>query len=319
MRDFTTMQTKAKKLWRVVEVKASEEAVEAVEFGLNEAGACGTEVTKILGNLPSVEIVESKSLKASESEIVSIRAYFQDLTIRKAAVLPFIQRALKIYGFDEGSLIKSVKCFSIADKDWLRVWKKHWKPVETAKFIIMPSWRRGKTATSKEVIYIEPGMAFGTGTHETTQLCLKAIEQFFAPGMSFLDVGTGTGILAIAASKISPNSKIVACDIDQEAIAQAKKNAELNRTNNIEFYVGSVNDAPETSAESSSFDFVCANLTLETILPILPLLIEKSRKFLVLSGILREQRKAIEERLRKHNTSVETLGEWISIKVRFKC
>jgi ribosomal protein L11 methyltransferase len=305
----------SKKFWRVIEVKILKEAVEAVEFGLNQAGAVGTEITwqaPKIGASEGLEVAEiSKANEKSRDEIVSVRAYFQTLNIKKADVLPYLQKAMEIYSFAD-TAIKGVRCFSIADKDWLRAWKKYWKSVETEKFIILPSWRKpksvenlksiinSKTAELKKMIFIEPGMAFGTGTHETTQLCLRAIEQSFKPGMSFFDVGTGTGILAIAASKISPNSRIVACDIDGEAINQAKRNAELNKTNKIEFYVGSITE------ETTSFDFISANLTIDTILPILPLLIQKSRKFLVLSGILEEQRRKIEEKLEEYGVERKT-------------
>ena len=90
----------------------------------------------------------------------------------------------------------------VADEDWLGEWKKSWQPVAVGeRFLIAPPWSVIDDARDRIVIRIEPGMAFGTGTHETTRLCLSAIEEYFA-GESFLDVGTGTGILAIAAAKL---------------------------------------------------------------------------------------------------------------------
>jgi len=133
--------------------------------------------------------------------------------------------------------------------------------------------------------------------------------------MSFLDVGTGTGILAIAVAKFQiQNSKfrIIGCDTDFDSIKIAKENAELNETENIEFFVGSI------STETPKFDFVCANLTVEVILPILPLLIEKSKNILILSGILKEQEDLIVNELDKFqisNLKIETAGEWISVLI----
>ena len=172
-------------------------------------------------------------------------------------------------------------------------------------------------------------MAFGTGTHETTRLCLQAIGENFQSEMSFLDVGTGTGILSIAAAKLRDKSldfqnteaksqaskSFEACDTDSTSIKIARENAELNEVDEINFYVGSISDA------TPSFDLVCANLTIDVILPILPILIKKTEKLLVLSGILKEQKNLITEELKKleiDNAKIETLGEWISVLVERK-
>ena len=107
-------------------------------------------------------------------------------------------------------------------------------------------------------------MAFGTGTHETTRLCLKAIEKHFRGG-SFLDVGTGTGILAIAAARMFPQARIEGCDIDSEAIEIAKENAHLNdAAEHIAFSIGSVDE------QTASASLVCANLTAPVIVDLLP-------------------------------------------------
>jgi len=166
-------------------------------------------------------------------------------------------------------------------------------------------------------------MAFGTGTHETTRLCLKAIEENYA-GESFLDVGTGTGILAIAASKIKSkvrnpqsavaedltHSSFLACDTDADSIKIARENAEINNVFGVDFYIGSIDvDTPQ-------FDFVCANLTADVIVPLLPLLATKHKKTLLLSGILSEQTDWVTAELKKfqiENVKIETDGEWISI------
>jgi ribosomal protein L11 methyltransferase len=232
---------------------------------------------------------------------------------------------LKIYGFSSGA-IKNIDSRKIGNVDWLFEWKKHWKPTEIDKFIVAPTWETIENS-SKIVIYIEPNMAFGTGTHETTRLCLQAIGENYQGEMSFLDVGTGTGILSIAAMKfkiqdsrfkiqdsIAENAnRFWACDTDATSIEIAKENAELNDVAEINFYVGSI------SVETPSFDFVCANLTADVILPILPILIEKSNTFLILSGILKEQENSITQELNRlgvYNVKIETLGEWISVMIK---
>jgi ribosomal protein L11 methyltransferase len=156
-------------------------------------------------------------------------------------------------------------------------------------------------------------MAFGTGTHETTRLCLTASEKYFNGG-SFLDVGTGTGILAIAAAKLFPNARVEAVDTDAQAIEIARENARLNEVaQTIVFSVGTVNDA------TASADLVCANLTADVISSILPQLIGATCGRLVVSGILDVQLEAMRARLHECGVPepLEVLndGEWIALIV----
>jgi ribosomal protein L11 methyltransferase len=179
------------------------------------------------------------------------------------------------------------------------------------RFIIAPPWSEIPVAVDRLVIRIEPGMAFGTGTHETTRLCLAAIERHFDGG-SFLDVGTGTGILAIAAAKLFPGARVAACDTDAEAIGIAAENAQLNRVPDIVFCVGSVEEGRTASA-----DCVCANLTADMITQILPALIGATCGRLILSGILDTQRDSVLTRLQELGVSeapeVTSEGEWVCI------
>lgn len=289
---------KANEKWFALEITADSAVSEAVEFALNELESLGTEIN---------------NLGKNQDENLNIIGYFKQ-KIDEESIQNALNYSLEIYGFSADS-VKKTDWREIEDQDWLAEWKKHWKPTETEKFVIAPTWEKVKS-TKKIVIRIEPSMAFGTGTHETTKLCVKAVEENYKGKWSFLDVGTGTGILAIAAAKMqNANSKnqITGCDTDADSIAIAKENAEINHVKNINFYVGSI------SEETPIFDFVCANLTADVILPLLPLLLEKSRKMLILSGILKEQENLIIENLKQINlkkTEIETNGEWISIKIQ---
>ena len=156
-------------------------------------------------------------------------------------------------------------------------------------------------------------MAFGTGTHETTRLCLAAIEKHFT-GESFLDVGTGTGILAIAAAKLFPRALIEACDTDEEAVLIARENARLNNVaEQASFRVGTVDN------ETASANLVCANLTADVILPLLPALVGAACGRLILSGILDSQLQLVISRLDELGIAgpleVCADGEWIAIVV----
>ncbi len=283
--------------WYSIEIKVETNAAEAIEFALNELDALGTEINN-LGKKPT--------------ETLTVIGYFNEKPDDQTLTFQ-ISNALRIYDFTDAAL-KQFVWRDVENQDWLAEWKKYWKPTVTARFIIAPIWEKVEN-TEKIVIRIEPSMAFGTGTHETTRLCLKAIEENYDGKMSFLDVGTGTGILAIAAVKLQvPGSapQIFGCDTDEDSIKIATENAQINETPNIEFSIGSI------SGETPVFDFVCANLTADVILPILPWLIEKSKNILVLSGILKEQEELIVAELKKFqisNFKIETDGEWISLIV----
>ena len=258
------MSNQNPKLWYALAVEVETQAREAVEYGLMEAGALGTE------------------LDEEDGECRRVTAYF-DLEPDRERVRRELAEALRIYNLPSSS-VRDMNLREIEDRDWLGEWKKNWQPAVVGRFIIAPPWTEIKSANQRIVIRIEPGMAFGTGTHETTRLCLKAIEKYFRGG-SFLDVGTGTGILAIAAAKLFPAARIEACDTDAEAIEIARENARLNDVpEQIAFRVGSIGDEAIASA-----DLVCANLTADAISPLLPALIVVSCGRLILSGILDSQ------------------------------
>ncbi|MGZ8843264.1 MAG: 50S ribosomal protein L11 methyltransferase [Pyrinomonadaceae bacterium] len=283
------------KTYFAAEVIVSADAREAVEYGLMEAGALGTET------------------RDSGSEQL-VTGYF-DRQFDLDEVRATLVEAWRVYNLAAGEF-RELKVQAVPDRDWLAEWKKSWQPVEIGRFLVAPPWSElpaglGPSA-HRIVIRINPGMAFGTGTHETTRLCLKAIEKYFRGG-SFFDVGTGTGILAIAAAKMSPDARIEACDTDAEAIEIAKDNARLNEAGDqIDFRVGSVQE------QTASADLVCANLTAPVIVELLPLLIGATCGRLVLSGILDSQVEMVESRLGELGANVLEVdqdGEWVALVV----
>jgi ribosomal protein L11 methyltransferase len=288
----STREDRSVQLWYALDVEIEAAAREAVEYALMEAGALGTETNK------------------AEDKLVRVTGYF-DHTPNRESVRSELADALRIYDLPSSS-VRQMNAREVADEDWLGEWKKSWQPVEVGqRFIIAPPWAEIANEHERIVIRIEPGMAFGTGTHETTRLCLAAIEKYFSGG-SFLDVGTGTGILAIAAAKLFPDARIEACDTDPEALSIARANARLNGVaEKIAFRVGTVEEA------TASADVVCANLTADTIASILPSLLSVTCGHLILSGILDTQAEAIKARLLECGGSApfEIIqdGEWIAL------
>jgi ribosomal protein L11 methyltransferase len=244
--------------------------------------------------------------------LIRLVAYFEAVPEREE-VRGALFDALRIYALPSSS-VREMELREVADRDWLGEWKKSWQPARVGRrFLIAPPWSEIPDTEGRVVIRIEPGMAFGTGTHETTRLCLAAIEKYFT-GESFLDVGTGTGILAIAAAKLFPSARIEACDTDAEAIEIARENARLNDVaERVNFSVGTIE---ETTA---SANLVCANLTADVIVPLLPSLVGATCGRLILSGILDSQTELVRTRLHELGITeppeVATDGEWVAIIV----
>lgn len=294
------------KIWHTLTITVEADAVEAIEFALNSLGSIGTEIN-FLGR--------------SETDSREIIGYFESLPDSEI-VRQEIDYSLGVYSL-RPECVRNVKTGVLQEADWLSEWKKHWKPTRTGRFVIAPPWE-DIPESQDLVIRIEPNMAFGTGTHETTRLCLASIEKNYFPNETFLDVGTGTGILAIAAAMLAlakPDTErksatvpaILACDTDADSVKIASENAALNRIDEyIEFREGSID------SRVPRFDFVCANLTADVILPLLPQLLSKTGRFLVLSGILAEQENSMVTALGGlgiENPSINRLGEWISVGV----
>ena len=236
--------------WYALDVEIEPAAGEAVEYALIEAGASGTEATTDL------------------TDGTRITAYFGQVPDRER-VREELFEALRIYELPSSS-VRDMNVREVEQRDWLEEWKKNWQPVEVGRFIIAPPWSEIDETQNHCVIRIEPGMAFGTGTHETTRLCLAAMQSYYEGG-SFLDVGTGTGILAIAAAACAPAAHVEAFDTDEDAIRIARENAVLNGVaDRINFHSGSIDE------QTSSADFICANLTADVIAKLLPTLVALS-------------------------------------------
>ena len=210
----------------------------------------------------------------------------------------------------------------IIDEDWMASWKKHYHPIPIGKrLLILPAWIK-EDQPGRTAVRIDPSMAFGTGTHPTTQLCLEVVEQYVRPGDMVIDVGCGSGILSIAAVKLGA-SHVLGVDIDRAAIQATRENADANGTvGQIEVGVGSVNEI-----RSGTFSIRQATLVLANILaPVIIRLFDAGLADLVehggllaLSGILADQSPDVEAAAVEHGlTFVECKqsGDWVVVVFR---
>jgi len=264
------------KSWVEVRVEIPDSLAEAVANFLIELGSPG--------------VIQEKARGPSGRKRECVVAYF-------SRARSFISKEKKIRAY-LSSLSQSGRNFSlrrrvIQEEKWAEAWKDNFKPMHvTPRLVIKPPWEEYSGKNGEIVIEIDPGMAFGTGTHPSTRMCLQALEELipsFPQGPTVLDVGTGSGILAIAAQKLGAR-KVLAIDIDPVAIDCARKNAAANHAKRlIDFQVGYLGRLRR------GFDIVAANLLPQELLKLAPLLAKRvnSQGCLITSGILRGQKKEI--------------------------
>ena len=219
----------------------------------------------------------------------------------------------KIFNCDIGTWDVTIKKQEIVD--WSKKWKEHWKPTKISnRIVICPTWETYTKKDDEIIVNIDPGNAFGTGTHATTQLCVKACEKYMQQNSTIADIGCGSGILAICAKKLGA-TKADAVDTDETAVETAKINAKINNENDINFQT-----ATSDVLNSEQYDFVFANIlhnVLADIMPDLKRIMKKGAK-IVLSGILDGKEDVVIKAIEQNNMKIieETRQtEWIAFIV----
>jgi len=247
-----------------------------------------------------------------DSSRVTLGGYFEE-SARPDEITRDLEARARTAGL---SPIRDISVSLVADEDWMKKWKEGFEPIEIGeRLMVAPSWSL-PLESDRLVVQIDPGLAFGTGTHESTRLCLEAIERYWR-GDSMLDVGTGTGILSIAAAKLVPASSIIAIDIDPQAVEVARENCVIN---GVSQQVKTVEAEPRRFMPAS-FDLVVANLTAEVIVNLLADLkgCLASAGILLLSGILDELGPDVERALAESRLTLierREAGEWILLAAR---
>lgn len=208
----------------------------------------------------------------------------------------------------------------VQQQNWMEAWRQHYKPLTIGeRLMVVPAWMDVETG-NRIPIRIEPGMAFGTGVHPTTQLSLQLVEKYVKPGLSVFDIGSGSAILAIAATKLGA-TPVVAVDNDPEALSNAQENARLNHTQ-IAVGVGSVANVLAGTYGAKQADVVVANI----LAPILIRLLDEglgdlvaSGGVLLLSGILAEQEAAMKAVLANKGFKIieeRRIDDWLGLAVQ---
>lgn len=205
----------------------------------------------------------------------------------------------------------------IENQDWSQKWKEQWDVTKVSdKITVVPTWIEYEPKDDEIIIKLDPGCAFGTGTHPTTQLCMKAIEKHMKPNSDMADIGMGSGILAICAKKFG--AKIVyGCDNDETVIQTAIENADLNKCHD-ENIVFELNTADKINTK---YDFICANILHNVLAQIMGDLknLMKEDCIMVLSGILDEKKSVVIQAIQDYNLKLieeAYQDEWVALVVK---
>jgi ribosomal protein L11 methyltransferase len=245
-----------------------------------------------------------------------VTGYFAD-TPDAAEKCRALEAALK--RLEKSNDIASRSIYSrIDEEDWAEAWKEYFWPQKiTGTLVVKPSWRKYAAAPGERILEIDPGMAFGTGTHPTTVLCIRLIEKYLEKGQALLDVGTGSGILMIAAAKLGA-AAVWGVDNDAVAVGVAEKNLLANGIEDFSLAAGNLVDEVDRT-----FDLVVANILAEVILDLLPVVaaVLNLRGVFICSGIIASKKEPVLAGLQENGfDAIEILEKetWVALAARRK-
>ncbi|SDN43787.1 50S ribosomal protein L11 methyltransferase [Alkalicoccus daliensis] len=310
--------------WSEISIHTTQEAVEPISHILHEAGAGGVVIED------PADLFKERDTKFGEIFQLSADDYPEDGVILKAYLqmnsflsetVDNIKQAvtqLEFYDIDIGR--NEVILNEVHEEEWATAWKKYYKPVKVGERItISPSWENYNRVTENEiVVQLDPGMAFGTGTHPTTVLCIQALERYIKGKESVLDVGTGSGVLAIASAKLGASS-IEAIDLDEVAVEAALDNVKINEVeSSVNVTQGNLLDHI-----TGTYDVLAANILAEVIVE----MSEDAYKALkpggviITSGIIEKKRNLVKESLTQAGFQIIEVVEmegWVAIAAEKK-
>ena len=305
--------------WSEFAIQTTNEAVEPVSNILHEAGASGVVIEDPLELVKERENVfgEIYHLNPDDypDEGVVIKAYlpvnsFLGDTID--AIKESINNLL-LFDIDLGKNVVSIS--EVNEEEWATAWKKYYNPVKISeRFTIVPTWEDYTPVSSDElIIELDPGMAFGTGTHPPTVMCIQALERTVTPGVLVVDVGTGSGVLSIAAALLDAK-RIQSLDLDEVAVQSAKQNVELN---NVQDKV-SVSQGNLLDGVNEQADIVVANILAEVIMRFTDDVakVVKPGGYFIASGIIQTKKQDVKEAIIASGFTVEEtilMEDWVAI------
>ena len=297
--------------WQELTITVSREAEEAVSNILIDLGSQGVAIDDSADYLGQVDQYGELFPEVEQSERVRITGYYPDSVDIEDIAAQANERLAELDGFGLETGDIELTRQELAEEDWADNWKKYFEPARiTHDLTIVPSWTDYEVTTGEKIIKLDPGMAFGTGTHPTTKMSLFALEQVLRGGETVLDVGTGSGVLSIASSLLGAK-EIFAYDLDDVAVCVAQENIALNAgTENIHVAAGDLLKYVAIEA-----DVIVANILADILVNLTDdaYRLLKDEGYLIMSGIISEKWNLVRESAEAAGFFLEThmiQGEW---------
>lgn len=305
--------------WIEIKIKTTHEAVETMANILHESGVEGV----VIEDPQDMQVYQKQAtdwdyidetLLLEMQENVCVKGYLSEGPNLLDNIQLIKERVDQVTEYDIGEGFGEVTTTEVFEEDWSTAWKQYYKPEKIGEnIVIKPSWEEYQKSEKEHIIELDPGMAFGTGTHETTRLCIELLEKYVKKGDLVLDIGSGTGILGIVAAKLG-SAKVIGVDIDPVAIRVSKENIVINGVEDIvEVREGNALDLVKGKA-----DIIVANIIADVIMD----LAKDVREFLneeglfIASGIILDRFQDVKKAFERAGLKIvdtEKMGEWLAI------
>ena len=313
--------------WNKFTLKTRAEMEDIVIAALAEAGVQGVEIEdrQPLTEYDKQQMFVDILPDMPEDDGVAYLNFYLESEDDKEQILADVKKALdelqEFLDLGECTITES----ETEDKDWINNWKTYFKQFYVDDILIIPSWEEVKEEDKdKMIIHIDPGTAFGTGMHETTQLCIRQLKKYVTPETELLDVGTGSGILSIIALKLGAKHA-VGTDLDPCAVPAVEENKEANGipAEAFDMMIGNIIDdkTVQDTVGYEKYDIVTANILADVLVPLTPVIVHQMKPggLYITSGILDVKEEVVKEAVTAAGLEIVEVthqGEWVSVTAR---
>lgn len=313
--------------WNCFTIKTKTEAEDIVISALADVGVEGVEIRdhQPLTEEDKAQMFVDIMPEGPEDDGTAYLSFYLEEDADKEEILKNVQNALEelrsFMDIGEGSIEES----STEDKDWINNWKEYFHQFYVDDILIVPSWEEVKAEDKdKMILHIDPGTAFGTGMHETTQLVIRQLKKYVKEGDQILDVGTGSGILGIVALKLGA-AHVTGTDLDPCAVPAVEENKEANEIadESFDMMIGNIIDdkAVQDQVGYEKYDIVTANILADVLVPLTPVIVHQMKKgaYYITSGILDVKESVVTDAVKAAGlqlVEVTRQGEWVSVTAR---